>query len=290
MITTNKPVYTKAEIDEMTYFDLIGVVRETNRPPGGAHSIRRIAQSAMLNPQSKVLEVGTSTGFTAIELARISGCHVYAIDINEESLAEARIRAKQYGVEDKVTFCKQDATAMAFEHESFDMVFCGNVTSYMDNKEKVISEYCRVLKPNGYVAAIPMYYIDTPTTEFVHRVGKAIGVNLTPNYRQNCLDYYQVEPLDICWLEDYQFDNIEESQVTKYVDELTQREHLSALDMPASEALTNKYSEYMHLFRENLAMMGFTLILLRKEPVKIDKELFTSTMIVQPTARKSSGK
>ncbi|MFW7523352.1 class I SAM-dependent methyltransferase [Vibrio ostreicida] len=285
MITADRPTYTKEEIEAMTYFDLIGVVRETNRPPGGANSIQRLAQSAMLSPQSRILEVGTSTGFTAIELARITGCQVDAIDINEESLGEARARAKRYGVEDRVTFSKQDATMMEFENETFDMVFCGNVTSYMDNKEKVIGEYCRVLKPNGYVAAIPMYYIDTPTTEFVNQVGEAIGVNLTPNYRQDCLNYYQMKPLDICWSEDYQFDNIAEQRVAQYVEELTTREHLSSLDASALEALVSKYSSYMHLFRENLAMMGYTLILLRKEPVQIDKELFTSTVIVKPTLR-----
>ena len=90
------------DIQKMSYFELIGAVRETNRPPGGVTSVANIAKGAYLNENSHVLEIGTSTGFTAIELAKLVKCHVTAVDVNEESLQEAQRRAEAEGVAEKI--------------------------------------------------------------------------------------------------------------------------------------------------------------------------------------------
>ncbi|MDO8656119.1 MAG: class I SAM-dependent methyltransferase, partial [Nanoarchaeota archaeon] len=95
----NLETLTAVDIEGMSYNELIGVVRETNRPPGGLRSIARIAQHTFLKTGQKVLDIGTSTGVTAIELARLTGATVHGIDINPLSLEEAERRAAVYGVE-----------------------------------------------------------------------------------------------------------------------------------------------------------------------------------------------
>ena len=267
------------DIQKMSYFELIGAVRETNRPPGGVTSVANIAKGAYLNENSHVLEIGTSTGFTAIELAKLVKCHVTAVDVNEESLQEAQRRAEAEGVAEKIKFVVQDASKLDYKDEQFDMVFCGNVTSYLNNKSKCLQEFIRVLKPHGFIAAIPMYYLNEPSKAIVDQVSIAINHNITAQYKKDWVDFFNVAPLSLFLCENYKFDFITNSEVNIFVDKIMQREHLQRLGIKRHTALSNRYQYFMQLFRDNLSLMGFSLMLLRKDIEECDPILFTAQQI-----------
>ncbi len=267
------------DIQKMSYFELIGAVRETNRPPGGVTSVANIAKGAYLNENSHVLEIGTSTGFTAIELAKLVKCHVTAVDVNEESLQEAQRRAEAEGVAEKIKFVVQDASKLDYKDEQFDMVFCGNVTSYLNNKSKCLQEFIRVLKPHGFIAAIPMYYLNEPSKAIVDQVSIAINHNITAQYKKDWVDFFNIAPLSLFLCENYKFDFITNSEVNIFVDKIMQREHLQRLGIKRHTALANRYQYFMQLFRDNLSLMGFSLMLLRKDIEECDPILFTAQQI-----------
>jgi len=270
---------TRQDIECMDYNQLIGLVRETNRPPGGLRSIVRIAQNSFLNDRKKVLEIGTSTGITAIELARLTSAHIYGIDINPASLKEARERSERYGVANKTEFCLEDATNLSFAPDYFDLVFCGNVTSLISDRRKALAEYSRVLKAGGILAAIPMYYVRPPSTELVEAVSEAIQVKITPHDKQYWMDFFNVEPFHTFLTEDYTFDHIEQGTVDIFAQKILASEHLQELKPEVKQLLDEKYTRHMQLFRENLSHMGYSLLLLRKEHEPMDPELFTSTRV-----------
>lgn len=272
--------YTKVDIEKMDYNQLIGLVRETNRTPGGYKSLARIAQNSFLKPDSRVLEIGTSTGITSIELASTVGCKLNAIDINPVSIEEAKARAKRKGVDHLIDFEIQDATNTTFADGTFDMVFCGNVTSLISNREKAFQEYNRVLKEGKCLAAIPMYYIKQPSEKLLDDVRAAIQVNIIPWDKKYWFDFFTQGTLDLVWYENYKFDYIEDAEIEKFTDDILSREHLKELNKDAYETLVKKYKEYMFLFRDNLSHMGYSLMLLRKEDKAIDPELFTSTLVL----------
>jgi ubiquinone/menaquinone biosynthesis C-methylase UbiE len=267
------------EVKAMDYNQLIGVVKETNRPPGGAESVFGVAQRAFLRPTSRVLEIGTSTGFTSIELARLVGCHIDAIDINPPSLEEASRRATQNGVADLIDFHCMDAVKTTFSDEQFDMVFCGNVTSLIPDREKALEEYCRVLRDGGFIAAIPMYYVDKPSDDLIRRVSDAIQVDITPHYRDYWVDFFDRAPLQLYWSRDFRFDLVDDKRVGEFVADILARPHLKELRADTREALEEQYRRFIFLFRENLSMMGYTLMLLRKERYPDDAELFTGSPV-----------
>lgn len=267
------------DIQKMSYFELIGAVRETNRPPGGVTSVANIAKGAYLNENSHVLEIGTSTGFTAIELAKLVKCHVTAVDVNKESLQEAQRRAEAEGVAEKIKFVVQDASKLDYKDEQFDMVFCGNVTSYLNNKSKCLQEFIRVLKPHGFIAAIPMYYLNEPSKAIVDQVSIAINHNITAQYKKDWVDFFNIAPLSLFLCENYKFDFITNSEVNIFVDKIMQREHLQRLGIKRHTALANRYQYFMQLFRDNLSLMGFSLMLLRKDIEECDPILFTAQQI-----------
>ncbi|MBM3199491.1 class I SAM-dependent methyltransferase [Candidatus Woesearchaeota archaeon] len=264
----------------MDYNELIGLVRETNRPPGGEKTIVRVAQELFLRENHRVLEIGTSTGITAIELARLTNATVIGIDINPQSLEEAKVRAIKYGTQKKTIFEKEDATNLSYPDGSFDVVFCGNVTSLIADREKALEEYSRVLKTGGFLVAVPMYYVQKPSAKLIKEVSKAIRVAIKPLYKEYWVEFFNVEPFQIYFQEDYCFDNISPEKVNEFVDTILGREHLKCLKPEARDMLDKKYFQYMQLFRKNLAHMGYTILILRKEPEPVDPELFTSKKVM----------
>lgn len=270
---------TPEDIRAMDYNEAVGLVRETNRPPGGAKSIAKIAAHSFLDPTSKVLEIGTSTGFTAHELAKLVGCHITAIDVLPLSLAEAKARAERDGVLRFIDFELQDASQTTYQDSAFDMVFCGNVTSLIGNREKALTEYCRVLRTGGFLAAIPMYYVRKPADEMVQRVSDALHVDIKPAYEDFWLDFFLRRPLELYWSENYAFDYIEDQKIDHYVDNIMSSSHLHPMKAETKQTLDTCYKEFIYLFRDNLSHMGYTLMLLRKDLNPIDPELFTARIV-----------
>jgi len=270
---------TPHAIDQMSYNELIGITRETNRPPGGLESIKLISRESNITPEHKILEIGTSTGFTAINLARLTKANILGIDINQYSLDEAKQRSKSMGVESKTQFELNDATNLTYPNSTFDMVFCGNVTSYVPNRLKALSEYTRVLKEGGVIAAIPMYYLKEPSKNLLNRVSEAIKYNISPEYKKDWLDFFNKPELSCFFSEDYKFDSIDEEKIIEFSKNIVSRPHLNAMRKDTKKRLTDKYIQQIKLFGENLSIMGYTIMLLRKEEFKLDPELFTSTRI-----------
>ena len=269
---------TPKEISEMDYNQLIGLVKETNRPPGGRKTVFEIINRTCIDRESSVLEIGTSTGFTAIELSKLVKCKITSIDINEMSLKEAKDRALEEGF-DNIKFIKANVNNLPFGESEFDLVIVGNVLSLILNKERAFNECRRVCKKTGFIVAVPMFYIEKPSEELVKRVSEAIHFNITPLYKKNWDDFFEIPDLEVYLTQDYKFNYINNDIVKKFVEDILNREHLKKLEKNAFEILKNKYTENMFLFRDNLSKMGFSIVLLSNKMIWEDSELYTSVKI-----------
>lgn len=69
----------------------------------------------------RVLDIGCNAGFYTFELAK-RGAVVTGIDLDRGYLAQAAWAARQYGVEDRVTFRKMQVYELAHSDERFDLV------------------------------------------------------------------------------------------------------------------------------------------------------------------------
>lgn len=264
---------TSDDIRAMSYNELIGVVRETNRIPGGAHTVHAIANRCMVDRAARVLDIGTSTGSTAIELATLVGCTVVGIDINALSLAEARWRAETLGLVN-VSFNECDATALPYQDESFDLVICGNVTSLVSDADKAVAEYQRVLRWGGHLAAVPMYYRVEPDPAMVEQVRQAIQVPIAVKYREEALAGFALKSLELVDNVEYAFEDVPQPQVDAFCDLVLSSPHLDALSQESREALDHAYRRMLTLFRSNLACMSYSVVVLRKTRQPTEPELF----------------
>ncbi|MEI8309797.1 MAG: class I SAM-dependent methyltransferase [Verrucomicrobiota bacterium] len=91
-----------------------------------------------------VLDIGCGYGWT---IARLAGRvpNLVGIDLDEEALASARANYPQ------IHFVLQTGAALPFEAESFDAVIFSDVIEHVgeENKQAVVDEAWRVLKPGG---------------------------------------------------------------------------------------------------------------------------------------------
>lgn len=96
----------------------------------------------------KILDVGCGTGNFSIKLAKM-GYEVVGIDISEEMLKEARMKAENEGFD--IKFYKMDIYDLDFSNESFDAVFSMAAFEFIQKPEKAIDELFRVTKKGGEI-------------------------------------------------------------------------------------------------------------------------------------------
>lgn len=78
-----------------------------------------IARKLCLSPGQRVLDIGCGWGGMALTLARDFDVHVTGVTLSENQLATAQTRAREAGLEDRVTFRLQDYRKVT---ETFDRI------------------------------------------------------------------------------------------------------------------------------------------------------------------------
>ena len=119
---------TVDDVRRLPYVELLALIAESNMPPGGMDSVRRLALNCHLRPENSVLHAGCNTGFLAREMARLSGCHVTGVDVSQAMVDRAEAMS---GVGNRVKFVKQDMTNMDLPDQSFDVTMSGGALAFV---------------------------------------------------------------------------------------------------------------------------------------------------------------
>ncbi|MBD3414701.1 MAG: methyltransferase domain-containing protein [Candidatus Aminicenantes bacterium] len=142
---------------------------------GGLEASRELIEACGISKDSYVLDVGSGVGITACILAEEYGCQVMGVDLSEMMVKRAQDRARRKKVEDLVEFRIGDAQALPFEDGVFDAVMCESVVAFPRDKQKVINEYTRVTKSEGFVGMNEVTWLGTPPRELAEYLSRALG-------------------------------------------------------------------------------------------------------------------
>lgn len=100
---------------------------------------------------ARVLDIGCSAGYHVRHLARKSS-RVAAIDVDHVSLKVARRRVRS----SRVTFLRYDGYRLPFADASFDVVTMLDVLEHVADRQAIVAEITRVLRPGGtWIVSVP---------------------------------------------------------------------------------------------------------------------------------------
>jgi arsenite methyltransferase len=157
---------------ELSYFELQAYIG-TTKHMGGFETTRELIELCGVNEDTLVLDVGCGVGATACYLAKTYGCHVVGADLRESMVALSNERAHREGVTDHIEFRVADAQDLPFDDAQFDVVLCESVATFIEDKQQVVSELARVVKPGGTVGLNEELWLETPPAEIVAHVKRA---------------------------------------------------------------------------------------------------------------------
>jgi arsenite methyltransferase len=108
---------------------------------------------AQLNPGETVLDLGSGGGIDVLLSARRVGPtgKAYGLDMTDEMLALARANQIKAGV-DNVEFLKGEIENIPLPDDSVDVIISNCVINLSSDKDRVLHEAFRVLKPGGRFA------------------------------------------------------------------------------------------------------------------------------------------
>lgn len=106
----------------------------------------------VLEAGEHVLDLGCGAGTDTLVAAQMvaPGGRVTGIDMTPEMLAKARAAATEMGA-DNVHFVEGEIEQLPFGDASFDVVISNGVIDLIPDKDAVLSETFRVLKPGGRI-------------------------------------------------------------------------------------------------------------------------------------------
>ena len=119
---------------------------------GGLEATVQLARLAEVDAGGHVLDVGCGIGGPARHLAAEFGCRVTGLDLTEEYCRVAAMLAARTDLSGLVDFRHGDALAMPFADQSFDLVWSQHASMNIADKDGLLAEMHRVLKPGGRLA------------------------------------------------------------------------------------------------------------------------------------------
>ncbi|MDP8034362.1 class I SAM-dependent methyltransferase [Pasteurella atlantica] len=161
--------------------------------PGGKLATDWLIAQGDFNEDKKVLEVACNMGTTAIQLAKHYGCEIIGIDLDETALEKARKNITAEKVEHLVKVMRGNATKLPFEDNSFDIVINEAMLTMLPitAKQKAISEYFRVLKPNGILLTHDVMLNTDEAEKTITELREAINITVTPLTKQGWEELFQ---------------------------------------------------------------------------------------------------
>ena len=101
------------------------------------------------HPALRILDVGCGPGIFVGEAAS-RGYNIVGVDITEPMVSGARDATNKFGSQ-IIGYAQGDIENLPFRNNSFDVIFCIGVLSYLAEDAKSINELKRVVKIEGFV-------------------------------------------------------------------------------------------------------------------------------------------
>lgn len=127
-----------------------------------------VAEMACLGSARKVLDIGCGICAPAIRIAKKHDCHITGVNISAKQVEQGRALVQSHGLADRIEVLEGNALKLPCANASFDSLLCievaGDICVTESQKEQLVSEMARVLKPGGKVGFSDLVFTGSPTS------------------------------------------------------------------------------------------------------------------------------
>lgn len=156
---------------------------EEHQEPGAAsiNTMRLLSEAAGIGAGERVLVVGCGAGEDVVWNARAHEATVTGVDISERLLDLARENARAHGVDDQVSFARDDFHELStIADDSMDVVWGLEAFSHSPDRRRVLEQAHRVLVADGRVAVADIFLRGPTDDNRVREIEDALGLHLGP--------------------------------------------------------------------------------------------------------------
>lgn len=186
-----------------------------------------------------ILDIGCGTGVPTLELARLSNGQITGVDIDQSRLDTFTKKIETAGLAERIKAIKCSMLAMKFPDESFDIIWAEGVM-WIIGFERGLKEWCRFIKPNGFLVVHDEIGNSNEKRELVSRCG------------YNLVDTFII-PKDIWWKEYY-------SPLEQHIKEL----RMKYRDDPTMLRMLDKEQNEVEEFKKNPRYHGSVFFIMQK--------------------------
>jgi cyclopropane fatty-acyl-phospholipid synthase-like methyltransferase len=138
--------------------------------PAGKEHTFAAGRFALINPASRVLDMGFGYGDGATNLAQEFRCRVTAIDMSEENIEFARSLAIDKGVSHLINFETKNILEADYTEEPFDLILAeGGILTFISRKHG-LSLASSWLGPRGWFAFSDLIVLSERVPDEVRRI------------------------------------------------------------------------------------------------------------------------
>ena len=135
-------------------------------PEASRRTVEAVADTIARVPDDRhrIVDIGAGYGGAARYLARRFGCHVVCLNISEVENSRNRKANRAQGLDDLISVRHGSFEDIPEPDDSFDVAWSQDAILHSGNRDRVIAEVARVLKPGGeFVFTDPMQADDCPS-------------------------------------------------------------------------------------------------------------------------------
>lgn len=156
--------------------------------PGGKAEVARVLEGHDLRGKS-VLDIGCGAGGIDLALVQDHGAgFVTGLDVEDPVLSRARALVQAAGLAARIGLVKAAPGPLPFPPGTFDVVFSKDSIVHIPDKQALMAEIARVLKPGGWFLAsdwlIGTEAISPLMAEYIAAEGLDFGMATPARYRQ----------------------------------------------------------------------------------------------------------